>query len=97
VPEEFKIRLSAPGIIAETQINGNGEFILHLLRPGNTATIGELEIVIPDLSATTNAQLFSLDDGCALSSSGRSQAGEVVLKVRNFRTMCSIVFQCKNR
>ena len=97
VPEEFKIRLSAPGIMAETQINGNGEFILHLLRPGNTATIGELEIVIPDLRATTNAQLFSLDDGCALSSSGRSQAGEVVLKVRNFRTMCSIVFQCKNR
>ena len=93
VPDAFRIRLSSPGIMAETQINGNGEFILHLLRPGNTSTIGELEIKIPDPRATSNAQLFSLDKGCSLVSAGRNPDGSVVLKVRNFRTMCGIAFR----
>lgn len=93
VPDEFRIRLSSPGIMAETQINGNGEFVLHLLRPGNTSTIGELEIEVPDPRATSDAQLFSLDKGCGLVSAGRGTDGAVVLKVRNFRTMCSIAFR----
>ncbi len=93
VPDAFKIHLSSPGIMAETQINGKGEFILHLLRPGNTSTIGELEIRIPDTRATLDVQLYSLDKNCALVCAGRDPNGAVVLKVRDFRTMCSLAFR----
>lgn len=93
VPDGLKVGLSASGIMAETQVNRRGEFILHLLRPGNSSTIGELEIRMSDTRATAEAELFSFDKGCGLVSSRRDPDGTVVLKVRSFRTMCSIVFR----
>ena len=92
VPAEFMVETSERGIMAETQVNARGEFVLHLLRPGNTSTIGELRVAIGDERTASSAELFSFEDGCALGDVRRDESGRVVLTVRNFRTMCSIVF-----
>jgi hypothetical protein len=78
--------------MAATQVNKRGELVLHLLRPGNASTIGELRVAIGDGRATDKAELFSFEDGCALGDVRRDDAGRTVLAIRNFRTMCSIVF-----
>lgn len=93
IPRQFKVEMSERGIMAETQINKRGELVLHLLRPGNVSTIGELHVAIGDVRATIDAELFSLDEGCALNDVRRDGTGRTVLTIRNFRTMCSILFR----
>jgi hypothetical protein len=97
VPCEFKVALSERGIMAETQVNGRGELVLHLLRPGNASTIGELRVAVDvkRCDGAANAELFSFEDGCALEGVGTEASGRTVLTVRNFRTMCSIVFPAR--
>ena len=92
VPAEFKVEVSERGIMAETQVNKRGELVLHLLRPGNASTIGELRVAIGDERATDKAELFSLEGNCALGAAKRNASGRVELAIRNFRTTCSIVF-----
>ena len=99
IPQEYKVQMSASGIMAETQVNKNGEFVLHLLRPGNTSTIAELNVAFGDVCAdgcanlkALNPELFSFDDGCTLAGAKHDAAG-CTLRIRNFRTMCSIVFK----
>lgn len=92
VPPECKVETSARGMMAETQVNKRGELVLHLLRPGNASTLGELRVAIGDELAAGKAELFSFEDGCALGDVRRDDAGRTVLAIRNFRTMCSIVF-----
>ena len=92
IPRQFKVEMSECGIMAETQINKRGELVLHLLRPGNVSTIGELHVAVGDGRATVDAELFSLDEGCALNDVRRDGTGRTVLTIRNFRTMCSISF-----
>ena len=92
IPAEFKVEMSERGIMAETQVNKRGELVLHLLRPGNASTIGGLRVAIGDELAAGKAELFSFEDGCALDDVHRDDAGRTVLAIRNFRTMCSIVF-----
>ena len=92
VPPEFKIEVSERGIMAEMQVNNRGERVLHLLRPGNASTLGELRIAIDGGLAIGETELFSFEDGCVLGDVRRDDAGRTVLAVRNFRTMCSIVF-----
>ena len=92
IPPEFKVQTSVCGVMAETQINSRGELVLHLLRPGNAETVGELRVVIGDKRTTGNAEIFSFEDGCALGNVAHDDAGRAILCVRNFRTMCSIVF-----
>ena len=98
IPNEYKIAMSSAGIMVETQINKRGEFVLHLLRPGNTSTIPELDIAFDDAcvpgcsnSKFPKPELFSFDGSCALAGTQHDTAG-YTLKVRNFRTMCSILF-----
>ena len=93
VPAEFKIETSERGIMAETQVNKRGELVLHLLRPANASTLNELRVAIGDERATGNADLFSLEDGCALGEVRCNESGRTVLTIRNFRTTCSIVFR----
>ena len=96
LPSEFRVEMSAPLVMAETQINKRGEQVLHLLRPGNTSTIPELRIALgrsvgrQDLMRSP--ELFSLDNGCSLADAQRDAAGRIVLVIRNFRTMCSVAF-----
>ena len=92
VPSDFKVEVSERGIMAETQINKRGELVLHLLRPGNASTIDELRVAIGDARAAPSAELFSFEAGCALGDVRRDESGRVVVAIRNFRTMCSIVF-----
>lgn len=92
VPGGFKIETSECGIMAETQINKRGELVLHLLRVDNASTLGELSVAIGDRLATDKAELYSFEDGCMLGDVRRDNAGRTVIAVRNFRTMCSIVF-----
>lgn len=92
VPDEFMVKLSERGIMAETQINRKGELVLHFLRPDNGSAIGELDVRISDPRSSAEAELFSLDADCALISAKRGADGVAELKIRNFRTMCSIVF-----
>jgi len=100
VPPEFKVDMSASSIMAETQVNGRGELILHLLRPGNTSTIPELRVTFGDTVGrcvlTPPPELFTLDDGCSLADAQRDDDGRIALAIRNFRTMCSIVFSARN-
>lgn len=93
VPPEFKVEISERGIMAETQINRRGEFVLHLLRPANVSTLNELHVSIGDKRATASAEIFSFEDGCTLGDTVRDASGRIVLTIRNFRTMCSIVFR----
>lgn len=97
VPPEYKVGTSERGVMAETQVNKRGELVLHLLRPGNTSTIPELRVTLDGAVArrvpATQCELFTFDDGgCSLADVRRDDAGRIVLAIRNFRTMCSIVF-----
>ena len=96
IPAEFKVETSERGIMVETQVNRRGELVLHLLRPGNASAIGELRIAIGDRRATGDAELFSFEDGCTLGNLCRGDSGRTVVTVRNFRTMCGIVFSCRH-
>ena len=93
VPPAFKVSLSAGGIMAETQVNAKGEYILHLLRPGNDSTIGELTVVPCDPRASGTPELLSFEKECSLGGAKREADGQTVLTVRNFRTACSLVFR----
>ena len=93
IPAEFTVEMSERGIMAETQVNKRGELVLHLLRPGNASTLGELRVAIGDGRATDKAELFSIEDGCAIGEVRCNESGRTVLTVRNFRTTCSIVFR----
>ena len=98
VPHEFKVDMSAPGIMAETQVNKRGERILHLLRPGNSSTVPSLRVVLDASVGRILAlppELFTLDDGCSLADAQRDTAGRITLTIRNFRTMCSVVLDPK--
>ena len=95
VPHEFKVDISAPGVMAETQVNKRGERILHLLRPGNYSTIPSLRVVLAASAGRILAlpsELFTLDDGCSLADAQLDTAGRITLTIRNFRTMCSVVY-----
>ena len=93
VPPEYKVGLSSEGIMAETQLNSAGEFVLHLLRPGNESTIGELTVSINDPRASAKAELFSFEDGCSLKDAKSDGSGRTTLVIGGFRTMCSIAFR----
>ena len=97
VPPTYRVEVSERGIMAETQVNARGERVLHLLRPGNASTIGVLRIVLEHDRAADRAEVFSFEDGCALAGVRCDDAGRTVLSVRNFRTMCSIVFPCQSK
>ena len=92
IPRQFKVEMSEHGIMAETQINKRGELVMHLLRPGNASTIGELHVAVDDERTTGRPELFSFDDGCTFGETKRNASGRIELVIRNFRTMCSIVF-----
>ena len=91
IPSEFKVETSVCGVMTETQVNRRGELVLHLLRPGNAETVGELRVVLGCKHTTDNAEVFSFEDGCAFGNVAHDDAGHAILTVRNFRTMCSIV------
>ena len=92
IPSELKVEISDRGVMAETQMNRRGEFVLHLLKPGNSETVRELRVVIDDRRAVGKAEIFSFEDGCSLGYAVQDESGRRILTVRNFRTMCSIVF-----
>ena len=92
IPPQFRVGMSELGIMAETQINRRGELVLHLLRPGNASTIKTLRVALAAEQANADAEIFSFDDGCALTGVQHDATGHT-LKICNFRTMCSIVFK----
>ena len=96
VPAEFKVDISREGIMVETQMNKKGEFVMHLLRPANDLPIDDLVVAMCDRNHFGDAELFSFDNGCGLVGTAHREDGGISLKVRNFRTMCSIVF-CKTK
>lgn len=92
VPSEFRVDVSAKGVMAETQVNSRGELVLHLLRPGNESAIAQMRVLIRDPRASRKAELFSFESGCRLTGAACGADGRVALDIRGFRTMCSIVF-----
>lgn len=102
IPLEYRVAMSVPGIMAETQVNRRGEHLLHLLRPVNSSTVPELRVTLGEACAAECAdprlsapELLSFDCGCALADAHRDAAGRIVLEIRNFRTMCSVVLEAK--
>ena len=91
VPPEFRVEIDKEGIMAETQRNGTGEFVLHLLRPGNGSTLDALEVAVRFPCDPESVGLFSFEKGCRLERTEKNAQGRHVLSIRGFRTMCSIV------
>ena len=99
IPDKARIKAFGPdggeirGIMVETTVNSSGEFVFHMLRPGNENTLDFVEVPLaePRISASSKATLRSFDPGCRLESAECAD-GKATLRVRGLRTMASVVF-----
>ena len=94
IPDEFRVKASAPLVMAETQVNAKGELVLHLLRPDNETVLPELTVSFADPRAAGRVTLHSFEKECSITDT-RFEEGRRTVVLRDFRTMASVTLSGK--
>jgi hypothetical protein len=104
IPADARIRIRGAdgkpvkGVMVETSVNADGDFVFHMLRPENSRTLSMVEVDIdePQFTMDANPSLHSFEPQCSLASADRKE-GRVTLCVRGLRTMASVIFRKKGK